>query len=57
MNYSNKVRELQQRVSVSMEKFVYPESRFQDDVAKNRHGGNSHRLQLGKLELSGYRSA
>jgi alkylation response protein AidB-like acyl-CoA dehydrogenase len=57
MNYSNKVRELQQRVSAFMEKFVYPESRFQDDVAKNRHGGNSHRLQLGKLELSSYRSA
>src|ERR1700686_4507529 len=43
MNFSrsDKVRELQQRVSAFMERFVYPaESRFQDEVAKNRRGGN-----------------
>ena len=40
-SHSNKVRELQQRVSAFMERFVYPaESRFQDEVAKNRRGGN-----------------
>ncbi len=40
-SYSDKVRELQQRVSAFMERFVYPaESRFQDEVANNRRGGN-----------------
>ena len=40
-SHSDKVRELQQRVSAFMERFVYPaESRFQDEVAKNRRGGN-----------------
>ena len=40
-SHSDKVRELQQRVSAFMESFVYPaESRFQDEVAKNRRGGN-----------------
>jgi acyl-CoA dehydrogenase len=39
--HSDKVRELQQRVAAFMERFVYPaESRFQDEVAKNRSGGN-----------------
>jgi acyl-CoA dehydrogenase len=40
-SHSDKVRELQQRVSAFMERFVYPaESRFQDELAKNRRGGN-----------------
>ncbi|MGH8318144.1 MAG: acyl-CoA dehydrogenase family protein [Steroidobacteraceae bacterium] len=40
-SHSNKVRELQQRVAAFMERFVYPaESRFQDEVARNRRGGN-----------------
>jgi acyl-CoA dehydrogenase len=40
-SHSDKVRELQQRVSAFMERFVYPaESLFQDEVAKNRRGGN-----------------
>jgi len=40
-SHSDKVRQLQQRVSAFMERFVYPaESRFQDEVAKNRRGGN-----------------
>src|SRR6184192_2288779 len=40
-SHSDKVRELQQRVSAFMERFVYPaEGRFQDEVAKNRRGGN-----------------
>ena len=40
-SHSDKVRELQQRVSAFMERFVYPaESRFQVEVAKNRRGGN-----------------
>src|SRR5437868_4541970 len=39
-SHSDKVRELQQRVSAFMERFVYPaEGRFQDEVAKNRRGG------------------
>jgi acyl-CoA dehydrogenase len=43
-SHSDKVRELQQRVSAFMERFVYPaESRFQDEVAKNRRGGNQRR--------------
>jgi acyl-CoA dehydrogenase len=40
-SHSDKVRELQQRVSAFMERFVYPaESRFQDEVAENRRAGN-----------------
>jgi acyl-CoA dehydrogenase len=40
-SHSDKVHELQQRVSAFMERFVYPaESRFQDEVANNRRGGN-----------------
>jgi acyl-CoA dehydrogenase len=40
-SHSDKVRELQQRVAAFMERFVYPaESRFQDEVANNRRGGN-----------------
>jgi acyl-CoA dehydrogenase len=40
-SHSDKVCELQQRVSAFMESFVYPaESRFQDEVARNRRGGN-----------------
>jgi len=40
-SHSDKVRELQQRVTDFMERFVYPaESRFQDEVAKNRRAGN-----------------
>jgi acyl-CoA dehydrogenase len=40
-SHSDKVRELQQRVSAFMERFVYPaESRFQDEVAGNRRKGN-----------------
>ena len=39
--HSDKVRELQQRVGAFMERCVYPaESRFQDEVARNRRGGN-----------------
>src|SRR5208337_3561325 len=41
-SHSDKVRDLQQRVAAFMQKFVYPaESRFQDEVAKNRRGGNA----------------
>ncbi len=41
-SHSDKVRDLQQRVTAFMRKFVYPaESRFQDEVAKNRRGGNA----------------
>jgi acyl-CoA dehydrogenase len=40
-SHSDKVRELQQRIAAFMERFVYPaESRFQDEVANNRRGGN-----------------
>ncbi|HVA40324.1 MAG TPA: acyl-CoA dehydrogenase family protein [Candidatus Binataceae bacterium] len=40
-SHSDKSRDLQQRVAAFMEKFVYPaESRFQDEVARNRRGGN-----------------
>ena len=40
-SHSDRVRELQQRLSTFMERFVYPaESRFQDEVAQNRSGGN-----------------
>ncbi len=43
MNFSHgeKVRELQQRLSDFMQRFVYPaERRFQDEVARNRSAGN-----------------
>ena len=43
MNFSHgdKVRELQQRLAAFMERFVYPaESRFQDEMTRNRSGGN-----------------
>jgi acyl-CoA dehydrogenase len=40
-SHSDKVRELQQRIAAFMEEFVYPaESRFQDEVARNRRDGN-----------------
>jgi acyl-CoA dehydrogenase len=40
-SHSDKVRELQQRVATFMDRFVYPaESRFQQEVAGNRRGGN-----------------
>jgi acyl-CoA dehydrogenase len=40
-SHSDKVRELQQRVAAFMERFVYPaEGRFQEEVARNRRGGN-----------------
>ncbi|HMD75260.1 MAG TPA: acyl-CoA dehydrogenase family protein [Steroidobacteraceae bacterium] len=40
-SYSDKVRELQQRVSAFMETFVYPaERRFEDEIARNRRAGN-----------------
>jgi acyl-CoA dehydrogenase len=40
-SHSDKVRELQQRVAAFMERFVYPaESRFQDELARNRRGGD-----------------
>jgi acyl-CoA dehydrogenase len=40
-SHSDKVRELQRRVAAFMERFVYPaESRFQEEVAANRRGGN-----------------
>jgi acyl-CoA dehydrogenase len=40
-SHSDKVRELQQRIGAFMERFVYPaESRFQQEMAKNRRGGN-----------------
>jgi len=40
-SHSDKVGELQLRVSAFMESFVYPaESRFQDELARNRRGGN-----------------
>src|SRR6202050_2951134 len=40
-SHSDKVRELQQRIGAFMERFVYPaERRFQEELAKNRRGGN-----------------
>jgi len=40
-SHSDKVRELQQRVSAFMERFVYPaEGRFQEELSRNRRGGN-----------------
>ena len=40
-SHSDKVRELQQRVSAFMETFVYPaERRFEREIAKNRRAGN-----------------
>ncbi len=40
-SHSDKVRELQQRVAAFMERLVYPaESRFQEEVARNRRAGN-----------------
>ncbi len=40
-SHSDKVRELQQRLAAFMERLVYPaESRFQDEVARNRSRGN-----------------
>jgi acyl-CoA dehydrogenase len=40
-SHSDKVRELQQRVTEFMERLVYPaESRFQEEVARNRRSGN-----------------
>jgi acyl-CoA dehydrogenase len=40
-SHSDKVRDLQQRVAAFMERLVYPaESRFQDEIARNRSGGN-----------------
>jgi acyl-CoA dehydrogenase len=40
-SHSDKICELQQRVGAFMERFVYrAESRFQDEVAQNRRGGN-----------------
>jgi len=40
-SHSDKVRELQQRLSAFMERFVYPaESRFEAEMARNRSGGN-----------------
>lgn len=40
-SHSDKVRELQNRLAAFMEKFVYPaESRFQDELTRNRRGGN-----------------
>jgi len=40
-SYSDKVRDLQQRVGAFMDKFIYPaESRFHDELEKNRRGGN-----------------
>src|ERR1700733_9396801 len=43
-SHSDKVRELQQRVAAFMERFVYPaESRFEDEVANNRRGGDPWR--------------
>jgi acyl-CoA dehydrogenase len=40
-SHSDKVRELQQRVAAFMERFVYPaESRFQEEVDRNRRAGN-----------------
>jgi acyl-CoA dehydrogenase len=40
-SHSDKVRELQQRVAAFMERFVYPaESRFEEEVAGNRRGGD-----------------
>jgi acyl-CoA dehydrogenase len=39
--HSEKVRELQERLSAFMERFVYPaESRFEEEVARNRRGGD-----------------
>jgi acyl-CoA dehydrogenase len=40
-SHSDKVRELQQRVTEFMERLVYPaESRFQEEIARNRRSGN-----------------
>ncbi len=40
-SHSEKVRDLQQRVTAFMDRFVYPaERRFHDEVANNRRGGN-----------------
>jgi acyl-CoA dehydrogenase len=40
-SHSDKVRELQQRLAAFMESFVYPaESRFQEEMNRNRSGGN-----------------
>jgi acyl-CoA dehydrogenase len=40
-SYSDKVRDLQQRVSAFMDEFVYPaEARFHEEVEHNRRGGN-----------------
>ena len=40
-SYSDKVRDLQQRVGAFVDKFIYPaESRFHDELEKNRRGGN-----------------
>ena len=40
-SHSDKVRDLQQRVGAFMDKFIYPaESRFHDELGKNRRGGN-----------------
>jgi len=40
-SHSDKVRELQQRLTAFMESFVYPaESRFQEEMTRNRSGGN-----------------
>ncbi len=41
LSHSEKVRDLQQRVTAFMDRFVYPaERRFHDEVANNRRGGN-----------------
>ena len=43
-SHSDKVRELQQRVTAFMETLVYPaEGRFQEESARNRRGGNPWR--------------
>jgi acyl-CoA dehydrogenase len=40
-SYSDKVRNLQQRVSAFMDEFVYPaEARFHEEIEHNRRGGN-----------------
>lgn len=40
-SYSDKVRELQQRVSGFMDEFIYPaEAHFHEEVAQNRRAGN-----------------
>jgi hypothetical protein len=46
-SHSDKVRELQQRVSAFMERFVYSaESRFQDEVARRGGAGVSQDFLL-----------